>query len=109
MSLTRRLVSVRRAFADLFARGDYEPVAVTGPQAAHVLAFSRRYKGKQLVVAVGRHFVTLTDGGTQWPAGIDAKLDIAGSGEFADLLGNAAKPGLDGLFRYIPVSVLRKV
>ena len=108
MSLTRRLLSVRRAFADLFARGDYEPVTVGGPQAAHVIAFSRRWKGQQVIVAVGRHFAELTDGGRSWLSGIDAQLDLPAGGEYIDLLGNGAKDGL-GLCRHVPVSVLRKV
>jgi (1->4)-alpha-D-glucan 1-alpha-D-glucosylmutase len=108
MSLTRRLLSVRRAFADLFARGDYEPVAVTGPQAAHVIAFSRRLKGQQVVVAVGRHFAPLTGGGIRWPGAIDAQLDLPPDAEYADLFGASDKAGVSGLFRNIPVSVLRR-
>ena len=108
MSLTRRLLSIRRAFADLFARGDYEPVAVTGPQAAHVIAFSRRYKGRQIIVAVGRHFAALTGGGGQWPGAIDAKLELPQDAEYADLLGASDRAGVSGLFRSVPVSVLRK-
>jgi (1->4)-alpha-D-glucan 1-alpha-D-glucosylmutase len=108
MSLTRRLLSVRRAFADLFARGDYEPVAVIGPQAAHVIAFGRRWKGQHVVVTVGRHFAALTEGGTRWPGAIDAKLDLPQDAEYADLLGASDKAGVSGLFRSIPVSVLRK-
>lgn len=108
LSLTRRLLSVRRAFADLFARGDHEPVGVTGPQAAHVIAFSRRFKGQHIVVAVGRHFATLTDGGTRWPGAIDARLELPEDAQYADLLGASDKPGAAGLFRDIPVRVLRK-
>ena len=108
LSLTRRLLSVRRAFADLFARGDYEPVAVTGPQAAHVIAFSRRLKGQHIVVAVGRHFAALTEGGTRWPGAIDAQLELPHDAQYADLLGASDKVGIAGLFRDIPVRVLRK-
>lgn len=108
LTLTRRLLSVRRAFADLFARGDYEPVAVTGRQAAHAIAFSRRFKGQQIIVAVGRHFATLTKGGTQWPSAIDAQLELPEGTPFVELLGPSEKAGVTGLFRDIPVSVLRK-
>ena len=108
LTLTRRLLSVRRAFADLFARGDYEQVGVTGPQAHHVIAFSRRLKGQQIIVAVGRHFAALTESGTRWPSAIDARLELPEDATFVELLGASDKAGVTGLFRDIPVSVLRK-
>ena len=107
MSLTRRLLSVRRAFADLFARGDYEPIGVTGPQAHHVIAFSRRFKGQQIIVAVGRHFAALTDGGTRWLGAIDAQLELPPDMQYVDLLG-AGNTDAAAVFRDIPVRVLRK-
>ncbi|MDO8878936.1 MAG: malto-oligosyltrehalose synthase [Pseudolabrys sp.] len=105
LSLMRRLLAIRQEFADLFARGDYEPVAVTGPQAAHVIAFARSWKGDRLVIAIGRHFATLTEGGMRWPSAIDAKIDFAAEAQYIDLLGNT---GTASLCRHIPVSILRK-
>jgi (1->4)-alpha-D-glucan 1-alpha-D-glucosylmutase len=39
--LTHEGLAFRHAHADLFAHGEYHPLAVTGPRAAHVCAFAR--------------------------------------------------------------------
>ena len=39
---------------DLFADGSYEPVAVEGPLADHVVAFVRRHEGDAILVVVPR-------------------------------------------------------
>lgn len=41
LALIAQLLDVRRAHPALFAQGSYEPIAVTGKRAAHVLAFRR--------------------------------------------------------------------
>jgi (1->4)-alpha-D-glucan 1-alpha-D-glucosylmutase len=57
--VTASLLEARRRRPELFAVGDYRPLRVTGPAAANVIAFSRRYKKEVMVVAVGRLFARL--------------------------------------------------
>jgi (1->4)-alpha-D-glucan 1-alpha-D-glucosylmutase len=52
--LIHRLLRVRRRRPELFIRGGYEPLEVTGWRREHVLAFIRRYERHQLLVAVPR-------------------------------------------------------
>jgi (1->4)-alpha-D-glucan 1-alpha-D-glucosylmutase len=65
--LMLKLLQLRRRHADLFAEGDYTPLEVTGPDAPHIVAFSRRYRARELVVIAGRHFGARTDLGKEWP------------------------------------------
>jgi hypothetical protein len=75
LALTRQLLGLRHRFADIFQRGSYEPLPVAGPHADHVIAFARGFKRQRLVIAVGRHFAPLSDGGRQWPAGREEIID----------------------------------
>jgi len=98
LALTRKLLGIRRQHADLFRNGDYEGLDVSGPHAAHVIAFSRRWKRTRIVVALGRHFAALSDEGRRWPNGIDATVAVA-DGPALDLRPDAtavaaAKPTL---------------
>lgn len=52
--LAARLLRLRRDDPELFARGDYAPVAAQGPAAEHVMAWRRSLDGRHLVVAVPR-------------------------------------------------------
>ena len=108
------LLQLRHKFAEIFTRGTYEPLTVTGPRAGHVIAFARSLKGQQLVVAIGRHFAPLSDGGRQWPTRFDAAIELAPNSEYEDVLDTSpglrtGKTGLDDLFKTIPVSVLRRI
>ncbi|HUU34320.1 MAG TPA: malto-oligosyltrehalose synthase, partial [Vicinamibacterales bacterium] len=47
-------IRLRRAWPDLFLAGSYEPLAVDGSRAAHVVAFARRHGGHALVIVVPR-------------------------------------------------------
>lgn len=53
------LLDARREMPELFAEGTYEPLAVAGPAAAHVVAFARRLGERAMIVAAGRHFARL--------------------------------------------------
>jgi (1->4)-alpha-D-glucan 1-alpha-D-glucosylmutase len=44
-AVIQRGLAVRRARPELFARGDYMPLAVEGPASDHVIAFARRQNG----------------------------------------------------------------
>jgi len=111
--LTRQLLSLRHLFADLFQRGSYEPLPVAGPHADHVIAFARSWKRQRFIIAVGRHFGSLTEGGRQWPAGWDGVIEHPGAA-YEPLIGGDAGRRLDALrlatlLRDLPVSVLRPV
>ena len=112
LALTHSLLRLRREFAEVFGRGSYEPLPVSGPHAGgHVIAFARTWKRQQIVVAIGRHFASLTDGGRHWPAQWDAVIGSDGAACYRDLLGSCAGP-LQGdlpaakLFEHLPVAVL---
>ena len=49
-----RTLALRREHPQLFAAGSYEPIAVTGPRANHLLAFARRLDSAIAVVVVPR-------------------------------------------------------
>ena len=78
LALSHKLLRIRQQYADLFRRGDYEGLDVTGPDAAHVVAFSRRWKRDRIVTVVGRHFAPLTQDGLQWPRAIEATVAVPG-------------------------------
>ncbi len=114
MTLTHRLLRLRRDYAELFRRGSYEPLAVSGPQAEHVIAFSRTWKRQQVVVTLARHFAPLTDTGRHWPTGIDASIAPPAPANFVDVIGPYRKRRTDELnllhlFSQMPVCVLRRV
>ena len=114
LALTRALLGLRHDYADVFQQGGYEPLAVAGPHAEHVIAFARTLKRQRLVVTIGRHFAPLTDGGRQWPAQWEGAIEPEASSYYEFLIGgergrrtNAL--ALADLFRDLPVSVLRSV
>jgi (1->4)-alpha-D-glucan 1-alpha-D-glucosylmutase len=111
LALTHRLLAFRRSLADVFAHGDYRPVTVTGPHRDHVVAFARCHGNDAAIVAVGRRFAALTDGGRHWPLpqSWQGELELGG---FTPASGAAPEPGADrvplaGLFDPIPVAMLR--
>jgi (1->4)-alpha-D-glucan 1-alpha-D-glucosylmutase len=71
LAWTRHLLKLRAEFAEVFARGDYQPLQVIGRHRDHVIAFARRRGGDAVIVAVGKSLAPLTQGGRVWP-GTDA-------------------------------------
>ena len=108
--LTHRLLTLRREWPDLFQAGNYQPLEAAGPHGGHVIAFSREWKSQQAVVAVGRHFGPITNGGRDWPKAWDARLDLpTGSYEQAlNPLGGLCTGvvAASHLFARLPVNVL---
>jgi (1->4)-alpha-D-glucan 1-alpha-D-glucosylmutase len=114
LALTRELLRLRHRFGDLFQRGAYEPLAATGPHADHVIAFARTSKRQRLIVAIGRHFCPLTDGGRQWPTGWDGVVEPEPKGSYEYLIGGNRGQrtntlSLAEMFRDVPVAVVRSV
>jgi (1->4)-alpha-D-glucan 1-alpha-D-glucosylmutase len=109
---TRQLLEIRRQYADVFTRGDYRPLEVTGPQRDRVIAFARTDGRDAVIVAAGRTFAAVTDGGRQWPAqtAYDGALVVDGYDiEGYDIEGYRPSSGgipLANLFRHVPAAVL---
>ncbi len=108
----RELLRVRQNYAGLFANGTYEPIAVTGPHASHVVAFTRTWKREQILVAVVRHFASLTDGGQRWPDAIDAVIPTVVSSTYTSLMGPergqlVGEIDLSKLFFAVPFGIYR--
>ena len=113
LALSRRLLAIRQQFPDLMRSGAYEKVAVEGPQSNHIIAFSRTLKRQKIIVAIARHFASLTSGGRKWPDGFDAILKETRFG-YDDLLGvlparRLHKLDAANLFAGVPISVLRRI
>lgn len=53
--LTQYLLQLRKESPELFAKGDYVPLTVTGTGRKHILAFARKYRREWLVVIVPLH------------------------------------------------------
>jgi (1->4)-alpha-D-glucan 1-alpha-D-glucosylmutase len=49
-----KLLALRHRYPMLFIHGDYYPLSVSGIHADHIVAFTRRYAGYQLLVVVPR-------------------------------------------------------
>jgi (1->4)-alpha-D-glucan 1-alpha-D-glucosylmutase len=109
-ALTHRLLALRNEHAALFAEGAYRPVDVRGRDRDHVLAFARVGGRDAVVVAVGRRFAPLSEGGRRWPAGWEAELSLEGFSAVRNLLvpgPPAGEPAIARLFDPVPVTVLR--
>jgi (1->4)-alpha-D-glucan 1-alpha-D-glucosylmutase len=78
LAWTRELLNLRQLYPDLFAKGDYVPLEVHGQDRDHVIAYARRYGRKTAIIAVGRWFGGLTDGGRSWPRShtMQAEIDL---------------------------------
>jgi (1->4)-alpha-D-glucan 1-alpha-D-glucosylmutase len=99
LALTARLLGLRKRLPEVFARGSYEPIAVSEA----VCAFLRRHGANALLVAVRLHPWREVAEPTGWraPAELrERRWTDALAGGAVDL--NAGWP----LFRELPVSVL---
>jgi (1->4)-alpha-D-glucan 1-alpha-D-glucosylmutase len=109
LSLTRRLLAWRRSLANVFAHGDYRPLAVEGPHRDHVIAFARTTRNDAAILVAGRHFAPLTDGGRHWPRADAWQGHVVLDG-FSLIDGSARDGGrlaLSQLFENVPVAALR--
>jgi len=61
MFLINRAMEFRRANSELFRRGDYVPLKVSGPRANHVIAFARAHEGTRAIAVCGRFFMQLPE------------------------------------------------
>jgi (1->4)-alpha-D-glucan 1-alpha-D-glucosylmutase len=69
--VTERLLALRSRLPGLFAAGSYEPLAVTGAAADHIIAFRRQNGDDAIIVIVTRLPMKIMGGdlGVFWPGG----------------------------------------
>jgi (1->4)-alpha-D-glucan 1-alpha-D-glucosylmutase len=114
--VTRTAMRHRRENRELYSRGYYQPIRVTGSRQKHVVAFSRQLGERILVAAAGRFFLSLT--ATDFPPKSDAwghtklvfRKEHAAS-SWRDLLTGRTIAGPSGLklaelFDILPVALL---
>ena len=109
LALMRRLLTLRNELSQLFLKGAYQGLEVSGRDSDQVVAFARSHGSNRVVVAVGRHLATLTEQGRRWPRNWQGQIKCAGEG-FSDLIGsvdNLATLDLNDLFTNLPVAVVR--
>ncbi|WP_027556740.1 malto-oligosyltrehalose synthase [Bradyrhizobium sp. Cp5.3] len=80
LAWTRHLLRLRTELADVFTRGDYQPLEVHGAHAGHLVAFARRRGRAAAIIVVGRLFSPFTQAGRAWPVfeELDATVDMTG-------------------------------
>ncbi|MGE3899982.1 MAG: malto-oligosyltrehalose synthase [Variibacter sp.] len=76
LAWTRALLALRGALPNVFTHGDYRPLDVRGRDRDHLIVFARTDDANAVVVAVGRHFGSLTDGGLRWPQAGDWDAEL---------------------------------
>ncbi|MGZ8389243.1 MAG: malto-oligosyltrehalose synthase [Rhodoplanes sp.] len=116
LALTHRLLALRSKMRELFTSGNYEPIEVEGAQARHIIAFARTLRRDAVIVAVGRHFAPLTEGGRRWPqpSDLDAVLKLDGYAISENHLGPGANSlrgpvHVSAVFGALPIALMRAV
>ncbi|HXN84863.1 MAG TPA: hypothetical protein VN867_02280, partial [Candidatus Binataceae bacterium] len=119
MLLITRAMEFRRAHSELFMRGEYLPLKVSGPRANHVIAFARAHEGELVLAICGRFFMQLPEAP---PLPVDPaawkdtfiELDDASSSLTDVITGRAistagGRIALDEAFAQLPVAMLQDV
>ena len=106
LAWTRHLLKLRTDLADVFARGDYQPLEVIGPHRDHVIAFARQYGGDAAIVAVGKSLAPLTQGGRVWPGAGAYDGALVTRGYSLEGIGGNELPLADA-FKYLPAAMLK--
>ena len=105
LALTKQVLAVRKAHADLFRDGGYEGLVAQGSAADHLCAFIRRNGDRMAITAVTR-FPARLDASGGWG---DTSLTL-GSGPWRDMLTGRRFAGGEvmaaDLFTILPVALL---
>jgi (1->4)-alpha-D-glucan 1-alpha-D-glucosylmutase len=104
LAWTRHLLKLRAELADVFARGDYQPLQVTGPHRDHVIAFARQVGGDAAIIAVAKSLAPLTQGGRVWPDAYDGAI-VASGYSLEGVAGNQLP--LADVFKTLPAAILK--
>ena len=115
-ALVSRLLNARRLYPDIFREGRYEPIAITGPRAAHAIAFIRRSGPRYAIVGAALRCAEALVGHeeivppTDWWGDTELTTVPAASTAFREILTDttfsAAPTLVADLFGVLPVSVL---
>src|ERR1700678_845566 len=106
LAWTRHLLKLRTELSGVFADGEYQPLAVSGPHRDHVIAFARRRGRDAAIVAITKSLAAFSQGGRVWPdaEALDGTVSLDGySVEGIE----SRQPRLSNLFRHLPVVALR--
>jgi malto-oligosyltrehalose synthase len=76
-AVIHRLLELRLSLPDVFAQGDYIPLAAQGTHAGRLIAFSRRHGDRAVLMVVPRCVTPLLDGGVLFPPGAWSGTRIA--------------------------------
>jgi (1->4)-alpha-D-glucan 1-alpha-D-glucosylmutase len=108
LAWTRHLLKLRTELAEVFARGEYEPLAVNGPHRDHVIAFARRRGRDAAITVVAKSFAPFSQAGRVWPRAeaFDATLNLNGYAVHG-FPREAGTVPLSALFRHLPAAVLK--
>lgn len=107
LHVLRRLLALRKAHPELFADGDYLPIAIESIPADSAIAFERLHRGRRIVVAAilrahaGRDICAAVARAIAAPAGRDL-VDAVGGARCT----GTAPPMPAALFAHLPVAVL---
>jgi (1->4)-alpha-D-glucan 1-alpha-D-glucosylmutase len=77
--VTYKALEFRKANRELFARGEYLPLSVSGQCAANICAFARQLGGRWVAVVAPRWLSQISD----WA---DTRIELPAPGEWRDLL-----------------------
>jgi (1->4)-alpha-D-glucan 1-alpha-D-glucosylmutase len=106
LAWTRHLLKLRTELAGVFADGDYQPLAVSGPHRDHVIAFARRRGRDAAIVAVTKSLGEFSQGGRVWPDAETFDGTLSLHGYCVDGV-EGTELRLSRLFRHLPVAALR--
>ena len=89
--LIARVLRHRAQHPDVYAHGDYHPLAIHGPQATHAIAFERRINATRLVCVATRWPLSLAGGDLPRPlvppsCWGDTRVEIESGAAFVDVL-----------------------
>ena len=110
LAWTRQLLKLRGELSDVFTRGDYAPLQVSGVHREHVIAFARRRGRAAAIVAVAKSFAAFSRSGRAWPRPESFEATLHLNGYVVEGVGSeAAATGLplSVLFRHLPAAVLK--
>ncbi len=118
--VTWKTLNLRKEHANLFQRGEYIPLAISGQRADHVVAFARRNQGHTVIVAVPRFCAKLMGDNRDTIADKeiwgDTALELPAFGApcYHDVFTGTCTPGspetqhvpISNLFQQFPVALL---
>jgi (1->4)-alpha-D-glucan 1-alpha-D-glucosylmutase len=107
-----RALRLRRADPDLFADGEYLPLAAEGERAQHLLAFARRHRNRLAVAIAGRLYAGLGLPAGKPPVGAlwrGTRIDLPPAAGWCDVLSGARFAGaaeLEAVLAAAPLALL---